>query len=86
MKIFKFLNKHLYILSIISFIAKARKSVYYKTISFILKIILAINLVITSGLFFSVVDLYTPLNTIYSFYNDFLGPYIEIFKNSLLLS
>jgi hypothetical protein len=74
------LNKHLYLLSIISLIAKLRKSVYYKVITWIIKIVLIINLTITSGLFFSVVDLSTPLNTIYLFYNDLLGPYIDILK------
>lgn len=79
--VFKFLNKHLYILSIISLIAKARKSIYYKVISWIIKIILAINLLISSGLFFMVADLYTPLTTVYNFYTDLLSPYIEIVKN-----
>jgi hypothetical protein len=78
---FKFLNKHLYILSILSLIAKARKSVYYKVISWILKFIIVINLVLTSGLFYSLIDLQTPFNTIYSFYSDFLNPYLEIIKN-----
>jgi hypothetical protein len=77
---FKFMNKHLYLLSIISFISRSRKSVYYKIVTLIIKIVLIINLIITSGLFFTVVDLYTPFNTIESFYSDLLGPYIEILK------
>jgi hypothetical protein len=75
------LNKHLYILSILSIIAKARKSIYYKLISWILKIVIAINLLITSGIFFSVVDLYTTFKGVYYFYNDILAPYIEIVYN-----
>ena len=77
------MNKHLYILSIISLIAKARKSIYYKIISWILKLILAINLLVTSGLFFSIVDLSTPLEGIYNFYSDMLGPYIKYLKLKL---
>jgi hypothetical protein len=77
---FKFMNKHLYILSILAFIARARKSVYYKLISWLLKIVTAINLLITSGIFFSIVDMSTPLDAIYNFYNDLLGPYIKYMK------
>jgi hypothetical protein len=79
--IFKFLNKHLYILSILSILAKARKSNYYKIFSWIIKIILVLNLAVSSGLFFSVVDLYTPFTTIKLFYNDLLGPYLELLRS-----
>ena len=79
-KIFKFLNKHLYILSILSFLRKSRNSIYYKFISWTIKIVILLNLIISSGLFFSTVDLVTPLNIIYNFYNDLLGPYIEMMR------
>jgi hypothetical protein len=76
--IFKFLNKHFYLLSIISYIARLRNSMYYKVISWVLKLVLIINLCITSGLMFSVLDLTTPLNVVYEFYNNLLSPYIDM--------
>ena len=78
--IFKFLNKHLYILSFISLIAKFRKSFYYKALTYLIKAIVAINLILTSGLFFTLTDFSTPLIQIWSIYNEILGPYIEILK------
>lgn len=81
--VFKFMNKHLYILSILSLIARARKSIYYKIITWTIKLILALNLVISSGLFFSVIDLVTPFDVVYKFYNDLLTPYIVKLKAKL---
>lgn len=81
--LFKFLNKHFYILSIISLIARFRKGIYYKAISLTIKIIVAINLLITSGLFFTLTDFATPLLAIQQFYKDFVGPYLEMINNQL---
>lgn len=81
--LFKFLNKHFYILSFISLIARFRKGIYYKAISLTIKIIVAINLLITSGLFFTITDFATPLLAIQQFYKDFVGPYLEMINNQL---
>lgn len=81
--IFKFLNKHLYILSFISLIAKFRKSFYYKMLTYLIKAIVAINLIITSGLFFTLTDFSTPLIQIWNIYDEILGPYIEILKQKI---
>jgi hypothetical protein len=78
MKIFKFLNKHLYILSLLSLFTKARNSIYFRALSIIIKIFLLINLFITSGLFFTFVDLTTPLSLIYEFYDGILNPYKDL--------
>jgi hypothetical protein len=75
---FKFLNKHLYILSILSFISKSRKSIYYKIISYTIKLVIILNLVISSGLFYAAMDLQTPLTAIYSFYDTILSPYKDL--------
>ena len=75
------MNKHLYILSIISIISKLRKSKSYKIVSWILKIVVAINLIITSGLFLTLTDFITPYNIIINIYSDLFEPYINISKN-----
>jgi hypothetical protein len=82
-KIFKFLNKHLYLLSILSFLSKARNSVYYKVISYILKLIIVINLVVTSGVFYAALDVQTPLLAVYDFYDKILSPYIDLLINKI---
>lgn len=79
-KLFKFLNRHLYILSIISLISKFRKTNTYKLVNWIIKIILALNIIFISGLFVTLVDFETPFDTVYNLYMDLLNPYIEIIK------
>jgi hypothetical protein len=78
--VFKFLNRHLYILSLISLIAKFRKSNTYLVLNWLIKIIVSINLLFVSGLFFTFTDLYTPLTSIITFYETIFAPYIEIIK------
>lgn len=39
------------------------------------------NLIITSGLFYSALDLHTPLLAIYNFYDTVLSPYYDLFLN-----
>jgi hypothetical protein len=75
---FNFLNKHFYIVSLLSLIAKAKNNKLYKITSWIIKLILVINIFISSGLFFSLVDLTTPITAIYSFYDNLLSPYIDM--------
>jgi hypothetical protein len=79
-ELFKFLNKHLYILSILSFLRRSRNSFYYKLISYTLKLVIFINLIITSGLFFTLTDFTTPFNIISSIYKDLLYPYLDMSK------
>jgi hypothetical protein len=80
LKTFKFLNKHLYILSFLYLISKARKSVFYKFFSYLIKITIAINLIFTSGLMFNLADLNTPFQQVINLYYIVLGPYIELLK------
>jgi hypothetical protein len=75
--IFKFLNKHLYILSILAFLRRSKDSLYYRAITLTIKLIILINLIISSGLFFSVLDLSTPLDTIIQFYLEVIKPYFD---------
>lgn len=75
--IFKFLNKHLYILSILAFFRRNKDSYYFIIIKFIIKLVILINLAISSGLFFSVLDLHTPFDVIISFYQDVIKPYFD---------
>lgn len=82
-KVFKFLNKHLYILSFISIIAKFRKSNAYKAISWLIKIVIGINILIVGGLFLNITDFQTPIDMIYNLYYDILGPYIEYIKSKI---
>jgi hypothetical protein len=80
---FNFLNKHFYFVSLLSLIAKAKNNKLYKITSWIIKLILVINIFISSGLFFTVVDLTTPLSAIYNFYDNLLGPYIDMITDKL---
>lgn len=73
----------MFILSILSIFRKSRNSIYYKVISYTIKLIIEINLVWTSGLFFSLVDLSTPIDSILSLYSDLLNPYIEVLKSKV---
>ena len=82
-KLFKFLNKHLYILSFISLIAKFRKSNSYKVISWVIKIIVSLNILLASGLFLSITDLQTPFDAIFNLYSEFLKPYIDLIKSKI---
>lgn len=75
--LFKFLNKHLYLLSIITLIKRSRSTALYKAISLIIKMVVLINLIISSGLFFSFLDLQTPLMNVYSFYDEIIKPFYD---------
>lgn len=70
----------MYILSIISLISKFRKTNTYKLVNWIIKIILALNIIFVSGLFVTLIDFETPFDTVYNLYMDLLSPYIEIIK------
>jgi hypothetical protein len=80
LSIFKFLNKHLYILAIISFISKSRKSIYYKIISWSIKLIILINILVGTGFIIYFTDFVNPFDKTFSFYYDILKPYIDFIK------
>jgi hypothetical protein len=80
-KLFKFLNRHLYILSLFSMISKFRKTNTYKVINWIIKIIVTVNVILASGLFLSLTDLQTPFDIVYNLYMDILRPYIDLIKS-----
>jgi len=69
------MNKHLYILSILSFFKKTKDSFYYKFISYTIKLVILINLVISSGLFFSALDLQEPISALRALYFHFMIRY-----------
>jgi hypothetical protein len=80
-KIFIYLNK--YIIPIITAIASMfnKDSKILKTIHFILKLVLIINIVLGVGFILYFTDFTTPINNTFSLYYDLLEPYIELIKN-----
>src|SRR5580692_7715114 len=83
-EVFKFLNKYLYILSIISLIksifASLRENKLYLVISWIIKILLFINILVGTGFIIYFTDLVNPFNNTFSFYSDILKPYFDFLK------
>jgi hypothetical protein len=79
-KTIKFLNRHLYLFSILSMISKFRKTNTYKVVNWIIKVIISLNIIFVSGLFVTLIDFETPFDTVYNLYMDLLSPYIEIIK------
>lgn len=83
--IFKLLNRHLYVLSIFGFIARISKSKTFKVINWFTKIIIAINLIVASGLFISLTDFITPIDIIIDYYTSTLNPYFQLIKQKIRL-
>ena len=75
-KMYQFLNKHFYILPILSLLSKIRISKYYKITSWLIKLIIFINIIIGTGIIVYFTDFVNP----FSIYYDFLKPYIDLIK------
>lgn len=89
---FNFLNKYLYILSIISLLSSLRsylnQSKFYKFISWLIRIMIILNLFFGVGLIVYFTDFVSPVNITLSYYLDYLKPYIDMIKrlyNDLIL-
>src|ERR1700728_2936245 len=76
-KLFKFLNKHFYILPILSFISKIRSNNFYKSISWIVKIIILVNIILGTGF---IVYFWNPSEGV-SIYYQLLQTYIDLITN-----
>lgn len=78
---FKFLNKYLYLVSIFSLLkslkSRLNESKFYKSISWLIRIIFIINLILGTGLIIYFTDFVNPFNTTFSVYLDLLKPYID---------
>jgi hypothetical protein len=79
---FTFLNKYLYLISILSIItsiySKLRGNKFYKILSSLIKLFLFVNLLVGTGFILYLTDFVTPLNTTLSIYSDYFQSYIEI--------
>ena len=68
-KLFKFLNKYLFILSLISLLnkiyAKFKENKFYYAINWTIKIILILTLITSTGI---ILDFTSPINTTFSIY------------------
>lgn len=82
--LFKFINKHLFILSIFSILnsiyAKFRENKFYKTINLSIKFIFIITLIVSTGFILYFTDFTNPINTTFSIYLDLINPYIDFIK------
>lgn len=82
---FRFLNKYLYIISILSILntiySTLRNNKFYQIISVIFKLIFVINLIVGTGYIIYFIDFTNPINSTYLLYYDILKPYIDILKN-----
>jgi hypothetical protein len=82
---FRFLNKYLYLVSIFSLIISLKSylndSKIYRFLSWFIKFILLINLILGTGLIIYFTDFNNPLENTYSFYYDLLKPYLDYLIN-----
>lgn len=80
-KTFRFMNKHLYILPILSFIiariSKIRGNTFYKIISWIVKIIILVNIILGTGF---IIYFWNPSEGV-SIYYQLLQTYIDLITN-----
>lgn len=79
-RMFQFLNKHFYILPLFSILAKVRNNKIFKFSSWMIKIIILVNLILGTGFILYFTDFLHPLNSLYSIYFDMFKPYIELLK------
>jgi len=83
--LFQFLNKHFYIILIISTISKYTNNKFYKSIIWLIKIIIFANIIFGIGyiIYFSLSGYHSfvnPFENVYSFYYELLKPYIDSIK------
>lgn len=80
-KLFNILNKHFYIIPILSYLSSIRNNKFFKSINNILKIIILINIILGVSFIILFTDFVIPFNITYSIYYDLIDPYIEIIKH-----
>jgi len=68
--IIDYLNKHLHLNIIFNSFLKFINSKIFKVLRFLIKIIILINLLISFGFFFKVLELQTPLSIVSSIYME----------------
>ena|SRR5882757_680706 len=83
--LFQFLNKHFYIILIISTISKYTNNKFYKSIIWLIKIFIFANIIFGIGyiIYFSLSGYHSfvnPFENVYSFYYELLKPYIDSIK------
>lgn len=80
-KIFTILNKHFYILPLLSLLSKLRNNKIFQIMNWIIKLFIFINIILSVGYFIYFTDFVSSFNSIYSIYYDILEYYIELMKN-----
>lgn len=78
--LFKFLNKHFYIIPLLSLLSKLRKTSFFKSFNWFIKFIVILNIIIGVGIVLYLIDFSSPVNTTYSIYHDFIQFYIDLIK------
>nr|AQU12789.1 hypothetical protein [Thelephora ganbajun] len=82
--VFKFLNKYLYIISILSLLnsiySKFRENKFYKTIYWTINFIFISTLIVSTGFILYFTDFTSPINLTFSIYLDLFKPYIDFLK------
>lgn len=78
--IFQFLNKHFYILAIITTISKFTNTKIYQFVSWIVKIFVLANIIFGISYILYFTDLTAFYNNL-SIYNDIIKPYVEFLTN-----
>jgi hypothetical protein len=82
--VFKFINKYLYLLSIISFLASLYSTIkqnkFYKILSTVFKLIIIINIIVGTGFILYFTDYADPFT--FSFYYEIFNSYIDFLKNT----
>lgn len=83
-KIFTFLNKYLFLMSILSilinFYKTLRENKFFRFISYIIKFILLFNIILGTGIILYFGDISNPLLG-FNIYYDIIQPYIDFIKN-----
>jgi hypothetical protein len=83
--LFKFYNKYLYILPLISILSsilgKISNNKIFKLITWLIKIIVIINIIVSVGYILYFTGFENPFDKLFSFYSDLLEPYIHLLKS-----
>ena len=78
--LFQFMNKHFYIIPLLSLLSKLSNNKYFKSFNWFIKIIIILNIIIGVGIILYFTDLVSPITSTYSFYSDFFQFYIDLIK------
>jgi predicted PurR-regulated permease PerM len=80
-KIYNFLNKHFYVIAIISYLSKFTNHKIFKFISTIFKIFIIVNIIFGIGYIIYFNSAINQLNDLISIYKDLIQFYIDLFMN-----